>query len=98
MDNAVRYGGKITTIKYTLEKSGEDYRIVCEDDGEGVTAGEKERIFERGFGKNTGLGLFLSREILGITGIMIHETGQPGLGARFEIFVPKGAYRLTDVK
>jgi len=39
--------------------------------------------------------LFLSQEILSITGITITETGEPGKGARFEITVPKGAYRFT---
>jgi signal transduction histidine kinase len=66
---------------------------VCEDDGDGIIAEEKEKIFERGFGKNTGLGLALSREILAITGITITETGEPGKGARFEIAVPKGMWR-----
>ena len=69
--------------------------IVCEDDGVGVPAGDKERIFDKGFGKNTGLGLALSREILDITGITITETGTPGAGARFEITVPAGSCRLT---
>jgi sensor histidine kinase regulating citrate/malate metabolism len=59
---------------------------------------EKERIFERGFGKDTGVGLALSREILSITGIPIKETGEPGKGARFEMTVPKGAYRLQEVR
>ena len=39
--------------------------------------------------KNTGLGLFLAREILDITGITIRETGEPGKGARFEMTVHK---------
>jgi hypothetical protein len=39
--------------------------------------------------------MFLSREILSITGINIKETGIPGEGARFEIIVPKGTYRLN---
>jgi hypothetical protein len=39
------------------------------------------------------MGLFLSREILSITGITIRETGEPGNGARFEMTVPKGMYR-----
>ena len=56
----------------------------------------QEKIFERGFGKNTGLGLALSREILDITGIMIRETGEPGKGARFEMVVPKGAWRMNE--
>ena len=99
MDNAVRYGKKITTIRFSVEKSGEDQVIVCEDDGEGIAAEEKEKIFNRGFGKNTGLGLFLSREILGISGITIRETGEPGIGARFEILVPGGGYRcLKELK
>jgi len=95
MENAVRFGGTITTIRFTGRESEEDYLIVCDDDGVGIPAGEKTKIFERGFGKNTGLGLFLAREILDITGITIKETGEPGKGARFEIAVPKGMWRMA---
>jgi len=98
MDNAVRYGNKITTIRFTLQESGDDHVITCDDDGEGIPAEEKERIFSRGYGKNTGMGLFLAREILSITGITIRETGEPGKGARFEISVPKGVFRITDIQ
>ncbi len=97
MDNAVRYGGKITFIRFSALESGEDHLIVCEDDGDGIVATEKEKIFGRGFGKNTGLGLALSREILDITGITISETGEPGKGARFEVTVPKGAWRMAGM-
>jgi PAS domain S-box-containing protein len=93
MDNAVRYGGKITTIRFYAQDHGDDHLIVCEDDGDGIPADEKEKIFEPGYGKNTGLGLFLAREILDITGISIRETGEPGTGARFEMTVPKGVWR-----
>jgi len=55
MDNAVRYGGKITIIRFFVEEREGDHLIVCEDDGDGVSADEKEKIFERGYGKNTGL-------------------------------------------
>jgi signal transduction histidine kinase len=68
--------------------------IIYEDDGEGIPAGDKEHIFRRGFGKHTGLGLFLSREILAITGITIRESGEPGKGVRFEILVPGDMYRI----
>jgi signal transduction histidine kinase len=95
IDNAVRYGGKITTIRFSVENRNGDLIIVCEDNGNGVIAEEKERIFVRGFGKNTGLGLYLSQEILLITGITIRETGEPGKGARFEMTVPKGAWRTV---
>ncbi|MCX6699693.1 MAG: PAS domain S-box protein, partial [Methanomicrobiales archaeon] len=96
LDNAVRYGGKISTIRFSALESGDVHIVVCEDDGTGIPADEKEKIFVRGFGKNTGMGLALSREILSITGITITETGEPGKGARFEMTVPKGMWRSTE--
>jgi len=95
VDNAVRYGGKISAIRFTVLERNGNHVVVCEDDGDGILASEKEQIFKRGFGKNHGLGLSLSREILEITGITIHETGEPGKGARFEMTVPKSAYRVV---
>jgi signal transduction histidine kinase len=68
--------------------------LVIEDDGSGIAIGDKERIFTKGFGKNTGFGLFLVREILSITGMNISETGFPGKGARFEIQIPSEDYRF----
>jgi PAS domain S-box-containing protein len=96
IDNARRHGGKVTTITFYWEHLGEGLKLVAEDDGVGIPDDEKEKIFERGWGKNTGLGLFLIREILGMTGYTIRETGVPGKGARFEIFVPKGEFRFAE--
>jgi len=94
MDNAVRYGKKITIIRFFHEERDGVHVVVCQDDGEGILADEKEKIFNRGFGKNTGLGLFLSREILLITGITIQENGEAGVGAKFEMVVPKHGCRF----
>ncbi|MCX6690652.1 MAG: PAS domain-containing sensor histidine kinase [Methanoregula sp.] len=95
IDNALRYGGAdMKTIRVSSQESDSSLTILCEDDGVGITAEDKKRLFTKGFGKNTGLGLFLSREILAITSIKITETGVPGKGARFEITVPKGMYRF----
>jgi len=96
VDNAVRFGEKVTTIRFSGEEKGDSLFIVCEDDGVGILPAEKEKIFCRGYGKNTGMGLFLSREILAITGITITENGVPGKGARFEIRVPAGKYRYAS--
>lgn len=96
IDNALRHGETITTIRFTSVVRDGSCVIVCEDDGDGIAPELKERIFARGFGKNTGLGLSLSREILDITGITIEETGEPGRGARFEITVPQGRYRVCQ--
>jgi len=98
MDNAVRYGEKITTLHVALHGLDGDRTIIFEDDGAGVPVDEKEKIFEFGYGKNTGMGLFLAREILDITGISIRETGEPGKGARFEVMIPKGIWRKGEGK
>ncbi len=94
IDNALRHAGYLSLIRLSHHASDEGMVIVVEDDGEGVPEKDKPRLFEKGFGKNTGYGLFLSREILSITGITIRETAGPGQGARFEIAVPDGEYRF----
>lgn len=94
-DNTIRHSGGATGIKIHCRRERGELVIVWEDDGEGIPADYKEKIFARSFGKNTGFGLFLSREILGITNITIHETGIPGEGARFEISVPEERFRIS---
>lgn len=96
LDNATRHGGPITRIRIYDRITDSGLKIICEDDGSGVPAHKKEQIFKRGFGNNTGYGLFLAREILSITHLSIEETGTPGIGARFEISVPNGSYRSTS--
>ncbi|HRY75765.1 MAG TPA: PAS domain S-box protein [Methanoregulaceae archaeon] len=96
IENALRHGKGMTQIRFSSQKSGTRLVIVCEDDGPGVPPQFKEKIFDRGYYLHTGYGLFLSREILAITGITIRETGEFGRGARFEIIVPEGEYRFND--
>jgi len=94
MENSIRHGKHITTMAFSCHETPEGLVIVYTDNGVGIAAEDKERIFLRGFGKNTGLGMFLSREILGITSIVIKETGEQGKGVRFEISVPGENYRI----
>jgi len=94
LENALRHGKTVTTVRVTAVPDSGGARIIWEDDGVGIPAEHKERIFERGFGSHTGLGLFLVQEILSITGMGIRETGTPGEGARFEILVPEGCARF----
>lgn len=95
LENAMRHGQKVTTITVFAREIAGGLVIHWEDDGIGIPAHEKERIFLRDYGKHTGLGLFLAREICSVTGITLTETGDPGKGARFELFVPAGSYRST---
>lgn len=96
VDNTLRHGERATRIAMTCHRQGPDLVLVYEDDGAGVKDEEKERIFDRGFGKNTGLGLFLTRAILNVTHIEIRETGVHGSGARFEMRIPDGMYRFRE--
>ena len=96
IDNALRYGGsRMTAIRFSCRKAEQGIVLVIADDGDGIPAREKSLIFGQGYGKNTGLGLFLSREILAITGLTIQETGTEGKGACFEIAVPPGSWRTV---
>jgi len=95
-DNARQHGGAVTRICISHQPAGNGLIITVADNGMGISPEDKPHLFERGFGKNTGLGLFHSREILSITGISISETGIPGKGAQFEIAIPEGAFRFTE--
>jgi PAS domain S-box-containing protein len=94
LDNSIRHGEHVTTIRISSHQSDSDMIIIWEDNGVGIPVEEKEMIFDRGFGKHTGLGMFLAREILSLTDITIRETGEPEKGARFEICIPKEEWRL----
>jgi PAS domain S-box-containing protein len=96
VQNVLRHGLHATEITTRYQEKQDALVLFIEDNGAGVPAAEKHMIFDRSYGKNAGLGLFLVREVLSITEIGIKETGEPGKGARFEITVPKGGYRFTE--
>jgi len=96
MDNAARYAGPEPEIRFAVTEEPGRLLLSCEDNGPGIPAENKEKIFHRGFGRNTGLGLFLIRDILSITGISIRETGSEGKGSRFEIIIPAGSFRHSE--
>ncbi|NYT05116.1 MAG: PAS domain-containing protein [Methanomicrobiales archaeon] len=94
VDNSLNHGGPaLSRIDISGRKTAEGCLLIYEDDGEGISTEDKKRIFSAGFGKINGYGLFLIREVLQITGISITETGEPGKGARFEMFIPRSRFR-----
>ncbi|QSZ66062.1 PAS domain S-box protein [Methanofollis aquaemaris] len=94
LENSVRHGNRVSEVRVSFRENGEGGVLIIEDDGIGVPVEHKPHIFEAGFGKNTGYGLFLVREILDITGMTIVETGREAEGARFEIGVPEREFRI----
>ncbi len=94
VENSLRHGGDaLGRIVAGDEEAENGLVIFIEDDGCGIPDVEKSVIFKQGYGKHTGYGLFVSREILDLTGISIRERGTEGKGARFEMLVPKSGFR-----
>jgi len=96
VDNSVRHGGGVTRVRFYSQKSKGDLLIFCKDNGKGIVPDEKERIFGLGYGRHTGFGLYLAREILSITGITLDEVGVPGQGALFRMRVPQNGFRMEQ--
>jgi PAS domain S-box-containing protein len=93
-ENSRRHGERVTSIRIRARVAETVLLISVEDDGIGIPAGQKERIFELGFGRHTGYGLYLTREILSHAGFSIMENGHEGSGARFEIRIPAGRFQV----
>jgi signal transduction histidine kinase len=96
MDNSLKHGEHVSRIHFGARVGADAATLIYEDDGVGIPADNKEKIFNRTPRTDAGIGLFLVREILGITGITITETGEPGLGARFEISIPRGKFQMKS--
>ena len=92
IENAREAGAGALIVTYQIRDGG--LKLIFEDNGPGIPDDTKETLFSEG-SKRSGLGLFLTREILAITGITIHEEGEEGTGARFVMVVPPEGYRIT---
>jgi len=89
IDNSLKYGEKISIIRIFTEKLNEASVKLCfVDDGVGLDKSCREHLFERGFGKGTGFGLYLIRKVCEVYGWKVKENGQPGQGVRFEFTIP----------
>ncbi len=91
LDNTIKHGKEATKAKVYFERaqSGE-LRLIYEDDGVGILAENKQRLFTEGFstGGSTGFGLFLIGKMMRVYGWGIVEDGAPGKGSKFTMTVP----------
>jgi signal transduction histidine kinase len=95
--NAVRHAGRDATVWVRLLDEGDELLLVVEDDGPGIDAALRDRLFEpfeqgRGASSDaspgTGLGLSLVRQFVQLhSGTVRVVDGELG-GARFEVRLP----------
>ncbi len=106
LDNAVSFSPVDSEVTVTLKRSGRFVEFRVEDRGPGVPEGNTDKIFQRfytdrpegSFGKNSGLGLSISKQIVDahrgtITAENIYGKSDalsepPVLGARFTVRLP----------
>ena len=89
VNNVIKHS-KATNLTITTEEEENQLLVIFQDDGIGI--GDKSKLFKKG-DSSSGYGLFLSKEILSITGIGIRETGMSGKGARFELVFSQGQFK-----
>lgn len=94
--NVVRHATGATVITVTTRKEGGSLVIDFKDNGPGIAEVQKEKIFERNAAKTPEFSLYLCRQVLGLTGGTIHETGRTGEGACFTLTVPAGGFEASS--
>jgi PAS domain S-box-containing protein len=97
LDNAIKYSPDGGDVVVELAGGHGHVRLAVRDHGLGIPPGEQERIFEkfyrldpaltRGVG-GSGLGLFISRELVSRMGGSLTVRSQPGQGAAFVVDLP----------
>jgi signal transduction histidine kinase len=83
LDNALRHGSGTTTIR--LASDGRHAVLTVADEGPGIDAADRDRIFERGASRGTGagIGLHLARALAQADSASLHAL--PGAPTRFEL-------------
>jgi PAS domain S-box-containing protein len=97
LDNAIKYSPDGGDVAVELDGGHGRVRLTVRDRGLGIPPGEQERIFEkfyrldpaltRGVG-GSGLGLFISRELVSRMGGSLTVRSRPGEGAAFVVDLP----------
>jgi sensor histidine kinase YesM len=92
VENSLFHGAGVRNITFSAVKEDKGLVMTYRDDGKGIDDETRQWLFTKGRGHH-GFGMFLSKEILALTGITIEEKGGPGKGARFVLTVPPGNFR-----
>jgi signal transduction histidine kinase len=94
--NAIHAVGAQGVVRVETAQRGRQALLRVEDDGPGIEPHVRARLFEPFFttkpvGQGTGLGLYVSYEIVRAHGGEIRVDSEPGRGSRFEVRLPMPA-------
>lgn len=91
IDNSLKHGKKVSCIRLYHKIEDNKIKLFFEDDGVGISAANKSKIFVEGFttGEGTGHGLYIVKKMMHFYGWEIKEIGLEGEGVKFEITLPK---------
>jgi two-component system sensor histidine kinase ChvG len=98
LDNAVSFSPANGIVRVSARRLGSEIEVVVADEGPGIPANKLEDIFKRFYsdrpqtdrtvGKNSGLGLSISREIVNAYGGRIWATNRNGTGTAAAAWSP----------
>jgi signal transduction histidine kinase len=95
LSNALKFTGEDGVIEVSLLDEGDTFRVQVRDSGPGVAAENLNKVFERYWQaaetrqKGSGLGLYISQNIIQRHGGRIGVESTPGQGATFFFTLPK---------
>jgi K+-sensing histidine kinase KdpD len=95
IDRSLATGTQALEVRISHQLREGSLFILIEDNGPGFSAEEKSQFFELQNEEPKNRELFLAREILSLTDIVLTENGEPGKGARFVMQVPETYYRFS---
>ena len=98
IENSIKHGKTVTEITLRGSETENGYAIVFEDNGVGFPPELRPVLFKSRIRGRSGFGLYLANQILTITGLDIRLSDAPSQGARIEIIVPAGKYRIRASK
>ncbi len=103
IDNAISFSAPDGNIRVRLSQTRDMVQVVVEDEGQGIPEDKLEDIFERfyterpkseAFGKHSGLGLSICKQIVEAHGgIIVAENRKKTRGARFKVQMPHMSHK-----
>lgn len=107
VSNAVKYSARETTVSVRGRGNDSTVEVEVEDAGIGISEEDAARIFGKFFrvdrdevreARGTGLGLYITKQLVERQGGRIHVRSQPGQGSTFVFALPAASDRAAPLR